>query len=237
MITLRKRLPIQSTNIWLLALRQPGFSKLRRAHHSRIKYDCLNGNNVTCHYNFVWKPSCDSWTVGSIKPSQNLLPLHKHIYSTVPELGLLCGLVSHETNWSTGEWLQIETNVTRLSRRTSVRKAPSLCLFLFPFLSKRSHLSVHKLTWALRRTIYRLSDVSPLTFYTSSPFHHSLLTGQDHAARFTSIHGRRVDGRYQSQQTAATSSRELLILQHEGLQTYPGLLSEDKFNFGWKGKC
>lgn len=69
MITLRKRLLIQSTNIWLLALRQPGFSKLCQAHHSRIKYDCLNGNNVMRLYNFVWKPSCDSWTVGSIKPS------------------------------------------------------------------------------------------------------------------------------------------------------------------------
>lgn len=153
-----------------------------------------------CLYNFIWRPSCDSWMVGSIKPSHWAKaaspPLRKHIYCTVQELGLLSGSVSHETNWSTGEWLLIETNVTKLSRRTSTRDAPSQFVSLFH--SKRSHLSVCQLAWALRCTIYRLSDVSPLTFYMSSPFHHSLLTGQDHAASFTSIHGRKVDGRYQS---------------------------------------
>lgn len=69
MITLRKRLPIQSNNIRPLALLQPGFSGLCLARHSRIKYYCLNGNNIMCLYNFVWKPSCDSWMVESVKTS------------------------------------------------------------------------------------------------------------------------------------------------------------------------
>ncbi len=141
-------LTIQSHNIWLLALRQLGFSGLRRAHHSRIKYGCLNSNNIMCLYNFVWKPSCHSWTVRSIQSSQcgkAISPTYfaKLIYCNQQELDSLGGSVSHETNWSTGEWLLIETNVTSVSQRISTREAPSYNLFLSFFQNALTSACAH----------------------------------------------------------------------------------------------
>lgn len=153
-----------------------------------------------CLYNFVWKPSCDSWTVGSIKPShwakaKSPPPSKTHLlYCTRVGSAQWFGLSWDQlVYWRvTADWDKCGQAVPK-----DINAKSPIPLFISLSLSFET-LSVRQLAWALGRTIYRLSDVSPLTFYTSSPFHHLLLTGQDHAARFTSIHERKVDGRYQS---------------------------------------
>lgn len=154
-----------------------------------------------CLYNFVWRPSCDSWTVGSIKPSHwakaaSPPPSQTHLlYCTRVGFAQWFGLSWDQlVYWRvTADWDKCDQTVPK-----DIDARSPIPLFVSLFLSKRSHFSMCQLAWALRCTIYRLSDVLPLTFYMSSPFHHSLLTRQDHAASLTSIHGRKVDGRYQS---------------------------------------
>lgn len=119
-------------------------------------------------------------------------------------MGSLSGSASPETKLGyrrvTGDWDECDQRIPKDTPPTHPQsKKPSLyhCNRASVCRSARcSHLSMRLLVCPLTRTIYRLSDVSPHTFYTSASFHHSLLTGQHHATCLTRTRRRKVEGSY-----------------------------------------
>lgn len=119
-------------------------------------------------------------------------------------MGSLSGLASQKTKLGyrrvTADWDECDQRVPKDTPPTHPQsKKPSLyhsnrtsvCLSV-----RCSHLSMCLLVCPLTRTIYRLSDVSAHTFYTSASFHHSLFTGQHNARCLTRIRRRKVEWRY-----------------------------------------